>query len=56
MREELVPDTVADCMIGMFERFTFKWLIPGKKDESILAKEMTEILLYGILAYPKEQE
>lgn len=51
LRADLVPEVVAECIVGIFERLSVKWLLTGKKDPDTLAAEMADMILYGVLAH-----
>lgn len=50
IRQDLSPLIIAECIIGMVEHLTEKWLLTGEKSPEILAGESVQFLLYGVLA------
>lgn len=49
-RPEVSIEMVAECLIGLIERFTLRWLFSEEKDATTLAAQLTDILVHGILA------
>ncbi len=50
-RPEVSVEMVAECLIGLIERFTRRWLFSEEKDITTLAAQLTDILVHGILAH-----
>ncbi|MEJ8545074.1 TetR/AcrR family transcriptional regulator [Brevibacillus borstelensis] len=53
-RSDVEMATVAECLIGMIERLTATYLLPGKKTPAELAKQVVDVLMYGML--PREKQ
>ncbi len=54
IRKQLVPEIVAEILVGIVDRLTIKWLLTNQKSPEELAEEMAEVVMYGILAYSPE--
>ena len=52
-RSEVSIEMVGECLIGMLERLTLRWLFSEEKDATTLATQLTDIILHGILAVPR---
>lgn len=50
LRPDLSPELIADCIIGMIDYITEKWILAEKKGPEEIAAEMVQVLLYGVLA------
>lgn len=50
IRKELVPEVAACCIVGMIDQLTERWIVTGEKQPEQLTEEMSELLLYGVLA------
>lgn len=48
-RSELEMETVAECLIGMIERLTVSYLLPGTKSPENLAEQVVALLMNGML-------
>ncbi|MBO8163456.1 MAG: helix-turn-helix transcriptional regulator [Brevibacillus sp.] len=49
VRPSLSPEVAAECLIGMVERLTLRFLLTDKKSPAELADKMTDLFLYGIV-------
>jgi len=54
IRQDLSPHIMAECIIGMVEHLTEKWLLTGEKSPEMLATESVQIVLYGVLVRDHE--
>lgn len=50
-RPEVSVEMVAECLVGLIECFTLRWLFSEEKDPTTLAAQLTDILVHGILAH-----
>jgi len=53
-RADVEMATVAECLLGMIERLTVTHLLPGKQTPARLAKQLVDVLMYGML--PRESK
>lgn len=53
IRSDLDVYLVAESLLGMIERLIMHWLLPGRKDASLLARQMTDFVVHGILVNSK---
>ncbi len=54
IRQDLSPQIMAECIIGMVEHLTEKWLLTGEKSPEMLASESVQMVLYGVLVRDQE--
>lgn len=54
IRKDLSANLMAECIIGMVEHLTDKWLLTGEKSPETLAAESVQVVLYGVLAHDQE--
>ncbi len=50
MRPTLAMEIIAECLVGIIERLTVRWLLTQEKEPAELAAQATEMILHGILA------
>jgi TetR/AcrR family fatty acid metabolism transcriptional regulator len=55
-RSDLEMETVAECLTGMIEHLADIYLLDGSKDPSSLAKQITDLLIHGMLVNPQHPE
>ena len=55
-RSGLEMETVAECLTGMIEHLADIYLLDGSKDPSSLAKQITDLLIHGMLVHPQHPE
>ena len=49
-RPEVSIEMVGECLIGMMERCALRWLFSGERDATLLAAQLTDMLVHGVLA------
>ncbi len=50
MRPTLAVEIVAECLVGIVERLTMRWLLTQEKGPIELASQATDMILRGVLA------
>jgi AcrR family transcriptional regulator len=50
IRANVDIEVVAECLVGMIERLTLRWLLVGERDPATLAVEAADVVIHGILA------
>ncbi|WP_044642029.1 TetR/AcrR family transcriptional regulator [Risungbinella massiliensis] len=54
-RPDLEMATVAECLIGMMERLTVSYLLPGTKSPDILAEQVVNLFMHGMFTLDSKQ-